>query len=385
MAMKIGFDAKRAFVNDTGLGQYSRTLVTALAQYFAEHQYYLFTPKKGSLFQPETYANLHTILPQGMLSKKFPSAWRSNWVTADLEKMGIDLYHGLSHEIPVGIEKSKVKSVVTMHDLIHERYPEQYAFIDRKIYSKKFRYACKHADKVIAISQQTKADLIEFYDTSEDKIEVCYQSCNERFAMMLSANEKEMIRKRYNLPQQYMLYVGSLIERKNLLNICKALKLLNGALHMPLLVIGKGGKYKEEVEKYLAENNLQQQVIFLSYKKEVLQGGMIAAADFPGIYQMASMLIYPSIFEGFGIPVLEGLWSQVPVITSNISCLPEAGGQGAHYVNPYEPQGLATTMQLVLENEILAKEKIELGLLHAQTFTTDKTAAAVMQVYQSLF
>jgi len=382
--MKIGFDAKRAYVNDTGLGQYSRTLISSLAQYYANNDYFLFTPKHGSLFQTAAFSNVHQVLPQSMLSKKFSSVWRSNWVTDDIEKMGIDLYHGLSHEIPVGIEKTHVKSVVTMHDLIHERYPEQYAFIDRKIYSKKFRHACLHADKVIAISEQTKSDLIEFYQTPEEKIEVCYQSCNERFGIMLSADEKEVIRQRYQLPQQYMLYVGSLIERKNLLNICKALKLLNGALQMPLVVIGRGGKYKETVEKYIAKNNLQQQVIFLSYKKDVLQGGMIDAADFPGIYQMSSMLIYPSIFEGFGIPVLEGLWSQVPVITSNISCLPEAGGEGAHYVNPFEPNWLATTMKTVLENKTFTEEKIALGLQHAQNFTNDKTAATVMNVYQSL-
>ncbi|HSC52432.1 MAG TPA: glycosyltransferase family 1 protein [Phnomibacter sp.] len=382
--MKIGFDAKRAYANDTGLGHYSRTLIASLAQFYPEHAYYLFTPKEGKLFNTNSRPQLHQVLPQSWLAKKMPGMWRSNWVTKDLVKMGVDLYHGLSHEIPVGIEKTRVKTVVTMHDLIHERYPEQYALTDRLIYTQKFRYACKHADKVIAISEQTKTDLVELYNTPAEKIEVCYQSCNPMYAVQLDAAGKDAIRKRYQLPEQYMLYVGSLIERKNLLGICKALHSLQGSLHMPLVVIGKGGKYKTEVEQCIAANNLQSQVIFLSYKKEILPNGYIAAEDFPGIYQMASMLIYPSIFEGFGIPVLEGLWSGVPVITSNISCLPEAGGAGAYYINPYKPEEIAAAMQLVLENSSLRTEKIALGLQHAQTFTTDKTAAAVMKVYEGV-
>ena len=242
--MNIGFDAKRAFHNGTGLGHYSRTLIRSLSDYHPEHQYYLFNPRHSSDFELKGN-NLQEIVPTDFLSRLFSSAWRSSWVKKDLQRLKIGLYHGLSHEIPVGIERTGIKSVVTIHDLIHERYPEQYNAIDVKIYSKKFRYACEHADKVIAISEQTKRDIIEFYKTPENKITVCYQSCNPAFGEEVNEEERKRIREEYDLPEQFFLYVGSVIERKNLLNICKALFLLRNELDIPLLVIGEGGKYKQ--------------------------------------------------------------------------------------------------------------------------------------------
>src|SRR5450759_2900584 len=122
--MNIGFDAKRAYHNGTGLGHYSRTLINSLAKYFPEHEYYLFNPKPSSKFNFYQTNNIHEVLPNELLSKLFSSAWRSSWVKKDLKKYKIDLYHGLSHEIPLGIQQTNTRSVVTIHDLIHERYPE---------------------------------------------------------------------------------------------------------------------------------------------------------------------------------------------------------------------------------------------------------------------
>ncbi|HWR32568.1 MAG TPA: glycosyltransferase, partial [Chitinophagaceae bacterium] len=170
-SMNIGFDAKRAYHNQTGLGHYSRNLLTALSDYYPQHKYYLFNPEHSTLFRPVA-ENIHEIQPTSFFHKMMTSAWRSSWVKKDLKKFDIKLYHGLSHEIPIGIHKTGIKSVVTIHDLIHERYPEQYNAIDVKIYRKKFRYACAHADKIIAISGQTKKDIVEFYKTTEDKITV---------------------------------------------------------------------------------------------------------------------------------------------------------------------------------------------------------------------
>ena len=256
ITMNIGFDAKRAYHNGTGLGNYSRTLINSLSEYFPEHEYYLFNPKSSSKFQIPEKKNIHEVLPQGFASKLFPSVWRSSWIKNDLKKNHIDLYHGLSHEIPSGIQNTSIKSVVTIHDLIHERYPEQYKSIDVKIYRKKFRYACKHADKIIAISKQTKQDIIDFYKTSEEKIVVCYQSCNPIFSNETSENEKQTTRKKYDLPGKYFLYVGSVIERKNLLTICKAQLLLKDEVNIPLVVIGNGGKYKEVVKEFILKNGL---------------------------------------------------------------------------------------------------------------------------------
>ena len=179
--MNIGFDAKRAYHNGTGLGHYSRTLIRSLAEYFPQDEYFLFNPKPSELFKLNG-KNIHEVLPSKLLHKTLSSVWRSTWIKNDLEKLDIDIYHGLSNEIPLDIHKTGIKSVVTIHDVIFERFPEQYSKIDVEIYKRKFKYACDHADKVIAISEQTKKDIMEFYKTPEEKITVCYQSCNPAFA-----------------------------------------------------------------------------------------------------------------------------------------------------------------------------------------------------------
>jgi len=382
--MNIGFDAKRAYHNQTGLGHYSRTLVHSLAEYYPEHQYYLFNPKPSSLFS-FSEKNIYEVQPSSFLHKTFSSAWRSSWVKKDLQKLKIDLYHGLSHEIPVDTHKTKIRSVVTIHDLIHERSPEQYSKIDVAIYRKKFRYACKHADHVIEISEQTKKDIIDFYKTPEEKITVCYQSCNPGFSQTVSEEEKARIKKFYNLPEQFFLYVGSIIERKNLLNICKAVFQLKNELNIPLVVIGDGKEYKQKVKEYISQIGLEKDIIFLSENESAKsQQSFQSAVDFPAIYQSAIAMIYPSFFEGFGIPVLEALCSRLPVITSNVSCLPEAGGDAAYYVNPSNANEIAEGMKKIFTDRSLAALMKEKGWQHAQHFTQQKCATSVMNVYRSL-
>ena len=383
--MNIGFDAKRAFHNGTGLGHYSRTLIRSLAEYYPQHEYFLFNPKSSSLFQ-FTEKNLHEVLPQTLPHKLFSSLWRSSWMKADLQKHRIDLYHGLSHEIPLNIQNTGIKSVVTIHDLIFERYPEQYAKIDVKIYRAKFQYACANADKIIAISRQTEQDLIDFYKIPVEKITVCYQSCNAAFGKQVSEAEKLKVKEKYNLPDQFFIYVGSVIERKNLLNICKAMLLLKTDTHIPLVVIGDGKKYKQQVKDFIKENRLESRIIFLSENPLArVSSSFLRAEDFPAIYQSAIAMIYPSFFEGFGIPVLEALWSRLPVITSNVSCLPEAGGDGAYYVNPGSAEEIAAGMRKILSDEALAATLKEKGWQHAQHFTQQKCAEAVMDVYKTIW
>ena len=382
--MQIAFDAKRAFHNGTGLGHYSRTLIQSLASQFPEHDYWLLNPHPGRHFTV-TDTTLNEVLPENVVHKIFSSLWRSRWCKQWLTDNKIDLYHGLSHEIPFGIHKTGIATVVTMHDLIFERYPAQYGRLDRQIYRQKFRYACKTADRIIAISEQTKADLINFYETDEKKIRVCYQSCHPRFSEKVNDSEKERIRQKYQLPPRYFLSVGSVIERKNLLQVCKAMVLLKGKLDIPLLVIGSGGAYKRKVQDYIASQGLQTKIIFLSDNKLFSQDpDFISARDFAALYQLSTALLYPSYFEGFGIPVLEGLCSKVAVITSNRSCLPEAGGPGAFYVDPDQAESIASSMYTAATNAEQVRQQTELGWQYAQQFTTAQTARSVLNVYEEL-
>jgi glycosyltransferase involved in cell wall biosynthesis len=383
--MNIGFDAKRAFHNQTGLGHYSRSLINGLAQYFPSHRYFLFNPRPSTLYQPKA-ACIEEVLPTRPLHKWFRSAWRSSWVKNDLKKHGIDLYHGLSHEIPLGIQRTGIPSVVTMHDLIFERYPEQYGAVDVRIYRKKFRYACTHATRIIAISEQTKKDLVHFYEVPENKIEVCYQGCHPAFAQKIASDEKKRVQKLYALPDKFFLYVGSVIERKNLLTICKGLYQVKEQCTWPLVVIGSGGAYKEKVKEYIKKKGMEDRVFFLSDQSSAKSSAAFqSGADFPAIYQQAEAMIYPSVYEGFGIPVLEALWSRLPVITSNTSCLPETGGDAALYIDPLNEEQMAQALLHVARDETLRLEMIDRGWQHAHQFTTEKTVASVMMVYNQVY
>jgi glycosyltransferase involved in cell wall biosynthesis len=382
--MNIGFDAKRAFHNGTGLGHYSRTLLKSLSEFHPEHQYYLFNPRASGPFQMKG-ENIHEILPSGLLNTLFPSAWRSRWVSKDLKRLRINLFHGLSHEIPVGMHHTGIPSVVTIHDLIHERYPEQYNPIDVQIYRKKFRYACGHANKIIAISEQTKKDIIQYYKIPGEKITVCYQACDPSFGQTVPPAKKTEVLARYGLPKKYFLTVGSIIERKNLLNICKALYSIKDEMNLPLVVIGDGGKYKRQVKAYIDEHGMGDRIIFLSENPAARHSqSFLDSSDFPAIYQAALALVYPSTFEGFGIPVLEAQSSGLPVITSNLSGLTEAAGDAAVLVDPASVQEIAGAMIQVITRPELVSSLSEKGKVHARSFSRESCAEKVMQVYQEL-
>jgi len=371
--LKIGFDAKRLFNNFTGLGNYSRTLVQGLQEFFPNNKYYLFTPKISDKKEvlPFTDDNYHIVKPNGG-SKNL---WRTYGCTSKIKKLKLDIYHGLSHELPIGIKKTDAKSIVTIHDLIYKTYPNDFKFFDRRIYDFKFRYACDNADKIIAVSKSTKNDIIKFYNIPEDKIEVVYQSCQPNFKVKLSDNKVNTVLDKYNLPNEYLLYVGSVIERKNLLNIVKALNIIKDTVKIPLVVVGNGKEYLQKVKKYIADAKLEKRIIFTSE---------ISFFDLPAIYQKANLFIYPSQYEGFGIPLIESLWSGTPVITSNISSLPEAAGAGAFYCNPEDEKTIADGILKILFDSVYAQQLISDGFKHVQQFENKNNAEKLVEVYKSV-
>lgn len=380
--MQIGFEAKRLFQNTTGLGNYARSLIDSLCKYAPEHHYHLFAPKETTLFHIEHYRNVSLHLPQTFFHKKLKSYWRSRAVTNDIEKQKLDLYHGLSAELPIGIEKLPLAKIVSIHDLIYERFPAQYNPIDVLISRKKTIHACRIADGIAAMSEQTKKDLVEYYNIPSSKIHVTYQSCHEDFLVRKNNSELAYVKAKYNLPEIFFLYVGSIIERKGLLKICQALATLPDKI--PLIVIGRGsGHYIKKVSNFIIANKLQSQVIFLNQQSGANDQGFISGSDFPAIFQSAKALIYPSTFEGFGIPVLEGISSGIPVITSNVSSMPEAGGDGALYVNPLDENEIAAAMQSILSDAKLCEKLVSNGRLHAQQFTKEKIAAQMIGLYKS--
>ena len=369
--MKIGFDGKRITKNFTGLGNYSRFILQILADYYPNNQYSVFSPSKPkNELHFSKSKSISFYYPKKQLLK---SIWRSFGIVKDLKNEKIDIFHGLSNEIPFGLKTSNIASVVTIHDLIFYRYPHYYPFIDRKIYEFKVRYACKHADKIIAISEQTKRDLINFYNLEEAKIEVIYQNCDSSFHTPFSAIEKNRIKENYQLPDEYLLNVGTIERRKNALLIVQALKSLDSKIH--LVIIGKETPYSQIVKNYVEANNLKDRVHFLKN---------VSFKDLPGIYQKAKIFIYPSEFEGFGIPIVEALSSGVPVIAATGSCLEEAGGTGSIYVDPKNSVDLAKQIQILLNNKEKREKMILAGYEHIKNFTNQKIAEKLINLYQKI-
>lgn len=371
---RIGFDAKRLFNNFTGLGNYSRTLVANLATYYPEHAYFLFTPRlnpqeETHFFQNDPLFSVHTA------KGKFAPLWRMRGMVRDLEKLDIQLYHGLSHEIPLKIQHTDIRTVVTIHDLLFKRFPDQYTPIDRSIYNGKFRYACEYADIVIAISEATKRDIIRYFSIPPEKIRVIYQSCHERFMQTKSHSTIQNVQERYQLPSEYLLYVGSIIERKNLLGIIQAMEQLRPSFQLPLVVVGGGkGSYRNKVTSYIAAKHLEDRIHFIQPESR----------DLPALYQQASIFLYPSFGEGFGIPILEALFSKTPVITSNVSSLPEAAGPDSYLVDPENIEGIRQGIEGILGDDQFRNQMVEKGYLYAQQFRGEPLTHQVMALYQEL-
>ncbi len=368
--MRIGFDGKRAANNVTGLGNYSRSLIEHLSDQLPENQYYIYTPKVS--------ANLkkHPLFLRENVKLKLPPKnstspiWRSVGIVLQLVKDKIDLFHGLSHEIPYGLKENGIKSIVTIHDLIFLVKPHYYNFFDRIIYKYKSKYACKHADRIIAISEQTKKDIIHFYKIDPAKIEVIYQSCDSQFKTPVGENEKEFVRKKYQLPLKYLLNVGTIEARKNLLLLIKALPSIDQ--NYQLVVIGKETSYAKLIRKEIINLGLQKRVIFL---KDV------PFSDFPAIYQMANSFIYPSHYEGFGIPIIEALYGNVPVVAAKGSCLEEAGGPASIYVSADNSIELANAVNEIITNEQLQESMKQKGLVYVQKFDDKLLSQQLLNCY----
>lgn len=371
--MRIGFDGKRAVQNFTGLGNYSRYVLEAIQKYYPEEELYLYAPKyveNKRLAPIMEKGNIRPRTPRTGIWKKLRSIWRIWGITPDLKKDSIELFHGLSNELPLNIHRqTATKSIVTIHDLIFRRLPQCYSFIDRLIYDYKFRKACHHADRVIAVSECTKRDIVKDYGIAPEKIEVIYQGCDPAFAVPVSHEKIEEVRKRYHLPDKYLLFVGSIEERKNALLTIKALEDLPADLH--LVLVGKKTPYISLLTDAL-NNHTSERVHFLHH---------VPFTDLPCIYQLAQVFVYPSRYEGFGIPILEALNSRIPVVAATGSCLEEAGGPHSLYVHPDDVMELSRAIQRALQPEV-RDIMIQNGVNWAKRFTQEQMAHQTMACYK---
>lgn len=375
--MKIGFDAKRAAQNRTGLGNYSRFVLRILSQQEPEDEYHLYIPKESRtpfLREIPTLDRLRLHFPTTGLWRKLASLWRVWGVTADARRDGISLFHGLSNELPLNIKRAGCRSVVTIHDLIFKHCPEYYKPIDRVIYDYKFRRACQLADRVIAVSEYTKREIMRYYGTPEEKIDVVYQGCDPVFARSIAEERQEEVSARYGLPRRFVLYVGSIERRKNLMLVAQALNEMgDGGEDINVVAVGKRTAYTDEIGRYVKDCGLESRFHFCHG---------VPFDDLPAFYKLATAFVYPSRIEGFGIPMLEAITSGLPAIGCTGSCLEEAGGPGSIYVDPDDADAMAGAIERVWNDGGLRAGMAEQGRRYAGNFTDERLCRDLRAVYE---
>lgn len=370
--MNIGFDAKRLFFNGSGLGNYSRSTVGLLMKYVPDNKYTLFTPKEGNRCGFDLPDDAGVVTPQGVRSLS-GSLWRSYAMSRAIRLSGVDLFHGLSNELPADVRRSGVQSVLTMHDIIFVHKPELYKPMDRWLYTRKYLRSCRNADRIIAISKQTAGDLINYWNIPIEKIDVVYQGCSPVFEKVVGDKQRRDVAVKYSLPERYVLSVGTIEERKNLMLTVKAM--VEGRLDIDLVACGRHTRYADSVMEYAARNGIGSRVRMLHN---------VSFADLPAVYQMASAFVYPSFYEGFGIPILEAFNSKIPVVTTRGGVFPETGGDACIYVDPNSPEEMTHALSKILGNTKLREEMVQKGVAHARNFREPIIAEELMAVYRSL-
>jgi glycosyltransferase involved in cell wall biosynthesis len=370
--MKIAFDAKRAFHNRTGLGNYSRTLISGLMRHFPENQFVLFdTPKLLDL-------------PYFIRSLQESGADFEIWRTSNLsrnwgwggeaKKKKADIYHGLSNEIPFDLKRGKVKSVATIHDLIFKRFPQNYKPLDRWIYQQKTQHLARHADLILATSMQTKADLEEFYPACTGRVQVVYQDCDPAFHFRRRPEAIARMLYKFDLVERpYILCVSKLEQRKNHLRLVQAFEKIMHQIPEDLVLVGGRGDAADPVLNQL--ERFQGRLRWL---------GKVETDDLVNLYDGSSFTAYPSVFEGFGIPLLESIRRGKAILSSEGSCFGEIAGSAALYANPESVEELAQCL-LSLSSHADLRQKLELAAAQeCLRFQPEKLEAEVMAWYQNI-
>lgn len=367
--MIVGFDAKRAFCNNSGLGVYSRNVISLLSDFFPINKYLLFTPQKNTKYaEMLSQPNIASIAPKfrGTLYK---SLWRSFNLGMIIENYNVDVFHGLSSELPFTIGGTNVKKLVTIHDVVYMRHPELYNIFDREMYKVKTDFAVSHSDVVIAVSEQTKRDVAEFFNVPDEKIKVVYQPCNPIYSAPVEKEQLEEVKVKYGLADNFILSVGNIEERKNVFSIIRALCLHN--LDIPFVIVGKKTDYLNLLVQYVKTHKMSN-VMFLHN---------VPTSDLKMMYHLAVASVYPSVYEGFGIPIIESLSCGTPVITNKQGCFVEAAGPGGYYVDVNDIDAIADAIVTITSDSSLRASLSTEGKKYIGRFDRKVIADALMAVY----
>ena len=359
--MKITIDISQMVYLGSGVSRYTYNLVEALLNLDSPHQFLLWA---GALRQRPYFRRLARTLPWSRAS------WRILPVPPKLAGLALNTLNfpfewlagetDLIHTSDWSEPSARAPKVTTVHDLVFKKYPTTLDPLIRATQERRFLRLAVNQTQIIADSESTKADLLEYYHLDPDRISVVYPGVSPRYCPE-SHTEIERVKTKYKLPDQYLLSLGTQEPRKNLARLIEAV----ANLDLPLVVTGKcgwGGSHPLTTSR-------------------VITTGYLDEADLPALYSGASAFLYPSLYEGFGFPVLEAMACGTPVVTSNTSSLPEVVGQAGVLVDPLDTASITTGIKQALSS----RDKLAtLGLVQAKQFTWDKTAKQVMEVYEKI-
>ncbi len=367
--MRIAIDARK--LHDFGIGTYIRNLLTQLARLDTATEYVVLCRPADTGIVSALGANF-----RGVVETSRPYSIAEQFrVPVCLHRERIDLFHAPHYVLP---PLTPCRAVVTIHDCIHLMFPQYLPGRLAHAYARtQLWMAARRAERVLTVSETSKNDLLRCFNLPAEKIVVIYNAIDERFSVDPPAEEAARVKERYQLKAPFALYVGNIKPHKNLERLIDAFARvrLMGLDQLKLIIIGDQISQYQGLRRAVHQHKLHKHVRFF---------GFVPMETLSVLYRLASVFVFPSLYEGFGLPPLEAMASGTPVITSNVSSLPEVVGDAAILVDPYDPDSIAAAMREVLTDADLRASLREKGLAKVQEYSWELSAAQVRRVYDEV-
>jgi glycosyltransferase involved in cell wall biosynthesis len=364
--VRIGIDARK--LHDFGIGTYIRNLLQQLSRIDRSTEFVILCRNEDHQALANLGANFRAV-PENAGNYSVAEQFK---VPFALKRQGVTLFHAPHYILPPLV---RCRSVVTIHDCIHLMFPQYLPNRAALAYARTaISLAARRATRVMTVSESSKRDILHYVDTEPDKIDVIYNAYDERFGVEPQEEDVVRVRERYQLHDEFVLYAGNVKPHKNLERLIQAFDVVRrrGLGHLKLIIIG------DEVSKYSA---LRHAVHRYQLHKYVRFLGYLPLETLAIMYRLAGVFVFPSLYEGFGLPPLEAMASGTPVVTSNVSSLPEVAGDAAVLVDPYDPDAIAAGIARVLTEETLRRELRLKGLARARQFSWETSIRRVRQIY----
>ena len=365
--MRVAIDARK--LHDFGIGTYIRNLLRTLARLDRDTEYVLLLQQTDLHVPGHLGPNF-----RGVLERSANYSMREQLhIPYVLMRERPDVYHAPHYVLPVAVP---CRSVVTIHDTIHLMFPQYLPNRAAYAYARSLMWAAaRRADRILTVSASSKRDILHYFNVPPEKIEVVYNALDERFGAEPRPEEIARVRERFQLDHGFVLYAGNIKPHKNLVRLIDAFEGLrrDGFEELKLLIIG------DEISKWPA---LRRAVHKYKLHKHVRFLGFLSDETLAVLYRLAAVFVFPSLYEGFGLPPLEAMASGTPVVTSNVSSLPEVAGDAAVLVDPYDAMDIKDGIKRVLTDPALAAEMRRKGLLRAREFSWERSVARTLAIYR---